>query len=174
MLRASRSSLDGDQSSITSSRTCAGVGVGLEELQELVGNLLAPARAGMDSVAGQVLAFPDQAVALAGRDAVRLEIGPPQQERRLHRALPRVVVQPGFSLDLLLDQPAGDEGTLVGIRLGVQFARRVARVDPAAEVSARCRGSGGAPSRCAGRPGCPAAASCHVPAGRPRAPCWPA
>src|SRR5262249_20191457 len=46
---------------------CPGVGVGLEEFQELIRDFLATALAGVDAVAGQVRALPDQAIALARR-----------------------------------------------------------------------------------------------------------
>ena len=110
------------------------MGVGLEEVQQLLGHFLAAGVAGMGAVADQIAAFPNQPVTLAGRHAVGPEIRTPKQQRRLHRAPFGVVIQAGVSLDLALDQPAHDEGAFVGIRFGVESSVGIAAVDPASQV----------------------------------------
>ena len=87
-----------------------GQGVGLEEGQQLPGDFFAAGVAGVGAVAGQVLAFVDQLVALARGDAVGPEVGAPEEERGLDRPAGGVEIERGITFYLVLDQPADREG----------------------------------------------------------------
>jgi hypothetical protein len=76
-----------------------GAGVGFEELQQQVGDLFAAGLRWVHAVFPQVLAFPDELVALAGRDAIRPQIGAPQQDGSIDLAVLR-------AFDLILNDPA--------------------------------------------------------------------
>src|SRR5262249_18177038 len=74
----------------------------------------------------QILALVNEAITLPRRGAVGPEVRAPQQHRRLG--------QRRVTLNLVADQPADDEGTLVSIRLRVEPAGAVTRINPAAEI----------------------------------------
>src|SRR5262249_55315271 len=107
--------------------------IALEEPKQHVRDLLSPALTRMRPVARQVLAFPDDSVALARGCAVAPEVRAPEQERCLHCAARRVIVEVGVAFDLVLNQPANDECSLVRIWLGIELRVRPAGVDATAK-----------------------------------------
>jgi hypothetical protein len=73
----------------------------------------------------KVLDFPNQAVALARRQAVRPKVRPPKQQGHLDLAFGQAAVQGGVALDLPENQVTNDEGVFVSIRLQVQSSQVV-------------------------------------------------
>src|SRR5438046_1726812 len=71
--------------------------VALEKPQQQLHDLFAAGGAGVGAVATEVVAFPDQVVALAAFDAVGPEIRAPEDNRRFHRALGGVAIELGVA-----------------------------------------------------------------------------
>src|SRR5262245_6203528 len=107
--------------------------IGLEEAQQLVGDLLLARARRVGAALAEVVDLVEQAVAVLGR-AAGPDVRPPAQPRRDRLALRRVKVQLLVALDLAGDQPLHREAGLVGERLRVEFRRRVAAVGAAGEI----------------------------------------
>src|ERR1041384_6722732 len=93
-------------------------------LQKHVANLPFAALADVGAVFDEVFALPDQAIALAGLNAVAPQVWSPHDQRRLYRSFGRVRIEVGIPFDLVLDQPSDDKALLIGIRFRVRSEER--------------------------------------------------
>src|SRR5262249_40206096 len=101
--------------------------VGFQELEQPCCYLLAARGRWMCAILAVIGADVAEAVAIRF-GPVGPDVRSPRAPRSANRSFGRIVVQLGLARDLVRDQPFDRESTFIGVRLGVERARRIAGI----------------------------------------------